>query len=385
MEKGKTFESVEVGPIRPPSEAESLLIRVTRNCPWNKCRFCGLYKGKQFSIRKKEIVIAEIDTIKKCVDVFLKIENCNDCEKLQAQFELQNELDSQGAINAYKIALNWFRSGMESIFLQDANTMVVKTQDLVEIIKHIKNSFPNIKRITSYARSQTIINKSDSELTDLYEAGLNRIHIGMETGSDRILAMMDKGVDRTAHITAGQKVKYAGFELSEYYMPGLGGVEYSMENARESADVLNQINPDFIRIRTLAIPKNVPLNEDWEKGKFKCANDKLIVKELMMFLENLHGITSTIISDHILNLIPEVEGKLPRDKKTMIGELQWFLDLPAYDQMIFRIGRRTGQMSTKGDLRNTAIVNRVEHMMKRNNIGPDNIDQVIADFMKNFI
>ena len=137
------------------------------------------------------------------------------------------------------------------------------------------------------------------------EAGLNRIHIGMETGSDVILKLVDKGTTKAKQILAGQKVKAAGIELSEYFIPGLGGNEYSELNALETADALNQINPDFIRIRTLAVTERGSLMEDYKKGIFTRANDTKMVEELLLMIENLQGITSTIVSsDHIINLLP---------------------------------------------------------------------------------
>ena len=177
-------------------------------------------------------------------------------------------------------------------------------------------NIPGIERITSYARSETVVRISDEDLKRITEAGLDRIHIGMETGSDTILQLVRKGTTKAKQILAGQKIKKAGMELSEYYMPGLGGHEYSDLNALETADALNQINPDFIRIRTFALTEHSPLKEDYEQGVFTRTNDTKMIQELLLMIENLQGISSTIInSDHTLNLLPEAEGRLPDDKK----------------------------------------------------------------------
>lgn len=377
------YEGFEIGPIRPPSEADSLLLRVTRNCPWNQCKFCGLYKGQKFSIRPKEHVIKDIDLIKNCIDKLKEAQKSSESR----QSILRELRESLGPENewAYHSATMWYRSGMRSIFLQDANTMILKPDDMVAILNHIKTNFPEVERITSYARSQTLARISDEDLKRIAEAGLNRIHVGMESASDDVLKLVKKGVDKATHIIAGQKVKKAGIKLSEYYMPGLGGNEYSNQNALETADALNQINPDFIRIRTLAVPDNVPLSEDYHNGTFTRTNDVKMVEELLLFIENLHGITSTVKSDHILNLVTEVEGVLPQDKGKMINAMRWFLELDKEEQLIFRIGRRTGIINGMKDLSNPSLRSKVKGIIEQIDITAANVDTVTDELMKRFI
>jgi radical SAM superfamily enzyme YgiQ (UPF0313 family) len=216
-------------------------------------------------------------------------------------------------------------------------------------------------------------------------AGLSRIHIGMESGSDKVLARIKKGVDKKTHITAGQKVKKAGMELSEYIMPGLGGRDFSREHALESADALNQINPDFIRLRTLAIPDHVELFEEYQKGDFKKLNDIETAKELLVFLQALDGITSTIKSDHILNLFENLEGGLPQDKEKMINIVQMFLDLDPIKRMLYQVGRRMGVFRTMDDLNSATKRNHVENACLGAGINPDNVDDAIDELMKRFI
>jgi radical SAM superfamily enzyme YgiQ (UPF0313 family) len=366
------YKGYEVGPIRPPSESISLMLRITRNCPWNKCTFCTLYKNRQFSIRPKEHILKDVDSIKILIDGFKGIQN-KDIEKLK-----DNE-------TLYWTAWNWFENGMESVFLQDANSLLYRTADLIEILLHLRNLFPEIQRVTSYARSHTVARIDDDNLKALREAGLSRIHIGLESGSDRILSLVKKGVDKQTHILAGQKLKKAGIELSEYYMPGLGGKEYWKENAIETADALNQINPDFIRIRTLAVLPNSPLAEDYQNGTFTKMNDVDVVKELLLFVEKLDGISSMIKSDHILNLLPEVEGKLPDHIEKIIEVLNWFLDLSLEDQMIYRIGRRSLIMHSKDDLYVPRRRKHVENFISQHKITAENIDQMIDKLMNRFV
>lgn len=384
MTKNIEYTGFEVGPIRPPSEAESLLIRVTRNCPWNKCRFCGLYKGKKFSIRPKEHVFKDIDLVKQCIDMIKAYKSSVADDKKKVLDEFTDNLGESG-MWAYQTAVMWIRSGMKSVFIQDANSMVIKADDMVDILNYLRRVFPNIERITTYARSHTIAKIEDDDLERISAAGLNRIHIGMESGCDKVLKLVDKGVEKEQHIIAGKKIMKSGIELSEYYMPGLGGLEYLEENAIESADAINQINPDFIRIRTLAVPKQTLLHGDYEKGIFKRTSDIDMVKELLVFIKKLDGITSAVKSDHILNLITEVEGKLPEDKEKIIAALEKFLSLGDEDQMIYRIGRRTGIMNRLFHVDNESKRVRIKDIIEKNNINLENIDEVTDSLIKKFI
>ena len=186
-----------------------------------------------------------------------------------------------------------------------------------------------VKRITSYSRSDTIDRMSADDLRALREAGLNRIHIGMESGCDEVLTMMHKGATKELHVRAGLKVKAAGMELSEYYMPGLGGCDLWREHAQDTADAMNRINPDFIRLRTLAIPERAPLAEEVRAGRFRKCPDLLVAEEILLFLDILEGVTGYLASDHILNLFPELEGRLPDDMQRMRDLLWGFLTMDA--------------------------------------------------------
>ena len=378
------YQGFEIGPIRPPSEHASLLLRITRNCPWNRCKFCTLYKGKTFSIRSKEDVKADLDAVRLCIDSFEAMANQSAHEKDKTHRTLLSQLGENGQY-AYQSAVGWYNANMESVFLQDANTMLVKPNDLVEILEYLRSLFPNVKRVTSYGRSHTIARISDDNLTRMAEAGLNRIHIGMESGSDTILKLIDKGVDKQTHIAAGLKVKTAGIELSEYFIPGLGGKEYSKENALETADALNQINPDFIRIRTLSVPRRALLYKDYEDGIFTRTNDTDVVGELLLFITQLNGINSVIKSDHILNLISEVDGKLPEDKAKMISALNWYLALAEKDQILFRVGRRTGLMNSIGDFGKSGLQETVTQICEQNDIHSGNVDNIVKKLMNRFV
>ena len=387
IQKRKTdrlYQGVEQGPIRPPSEACSLLIRVTRNCPWNRCTFCPVYKRLRFSVRSVDHVKKDIDAIHTSIQM---IRNMADENGRIRRAEIRSaagnhEPPDPGAFNA---GLNWFAGGMNSIFIQDANSLIIKPHDFIEILIHLKNRFPWVERITSYARSHTIARIKDSDLKEIKDAGLNRIHIGLESGSDKVLKMVKKGITKATHIKAGLKVKKAGMELSEYIMPGLGGREYSKIHALETADALNHINPDFIRLRTLAIPNSVELFDDWEAGRFKKCTDLMMAKEILLLIQALNGITSVVKSDHILNLFENVEGTLPQDKESMLEILRTFLAMEPEHQCLYQVGRRLGFFSRISDMESPRRLKKAEKACRQFGIIPENVDEVIDELMKRFI
>jgi hypothetical protein len=353
LRTAETYQGFEVGPIRPPSEARSLLLRITRNCPWNRCKFCCLYKGEAFSLRSVEHILKDIDTIRFYVDEIRRIIQSSGGAKHHELTALHAGKSVQEQM-AFHVALNWYRGGMTSVFFQDANSLIIKPI-------------------------------SDEDMGRMAEAGLNRIHIGMESASDTVLKFVKKGVDKKTHVAAGQKVKRAGIELSEYYMPGLGGREYSRESALETADAMNRINPDFIRIRTLAVPDDVELFEDWQAGRFNKCSDIEAAGELLLFLQNLGGITSTVKSDHILNLFQEVEGCLPDDKELMIEPIRNFLAMDAEQQLLYIVGRRTGIFSRLEDMNDPKLKMAAELSREEHQVTLDNIDEFTAEIMQGFI
>ena len=378
------YQGFEQGPIRPPSEAYSLLVRVTRNCPWNHCTFCPVYKDSRFSIRPKDHVIKDIDSVYRSVEIIQK--TAEEGGKVPpAEIRRTAENDDNMDPRAFNAALNWVSGGMRSVFIQDANSLIIKSSDLVEILTHLKTCFPWVERITSYARSHTIARISDDNLKAIRDAGLNRIHIGLESGSDKVLKMIKKGVTKESQIKAGLKVKKAGMELSEYVMPGLGGKAFSKEHAVETADALNQINPDFIRLRTLAIPNIVALYDDYEAGRFEKCTDLMMAEEVLLFIESLNGITSVLKSDHILNLFQNLEGKFPEDKENMLDIVRRFLAMTPDRQCIYQVGRRLGYFSRLSDMDNPRRLERAQKSCRQFGITPENVDEVIDELMRRFI
>ena len=374
MDAVEPYSGFEQGPIRPPSESDSLLIRVTRNCPWNRCTFCGLYKGEGFSRRPLAHVQRDIDTVHRY---------CTALERGGATSAGITILP--GEEMAYYAARNWLLAGAQSVFLQDSNSLIVNPDDLVRLVRHLKCLFPSIKRITSYARSQTIARMDDDQLQRLAAAGLNRIHIGLESGCDQVLEFVNKGADKQTHILAGQKVKRAGIQLSEYYMPGLGGQARSREHALESADAFNQIDPDFIRLRTLALPAVLDLAREARAGRFEPLGDVAVAEELLLFLGALDGISSQVKSDHILNLFEEIDGTLPRDKEAMLAVIRRFLAWDPREQVLYRIGRRCGVFRCLDDCTEPMRRRRALHYVEQLGANPDTVDRIVAEVVQRFI
>ena len=311
LSKLKTY-SYEMGSIRPPSEggSSSLLIRVTRNCPWNKCTFCyGFpYNRERFQLRSIEEIKAdvnaakaisnEIGTLSWKLGYAGKIEPL--AEVLQDNLFNSNNLAIDSNLHCIVNVFNWLCSGGKTVFLQDADTLIMRTPQLLEVIDYLRETFPSIERITSYARAKTIYRKKPEELSQLRQAGLSRLHIGLETGDDDLLSYVNKGVTAEEHIAAGKKAIEAGFELSEYIMPGLGGRSKWVQHAQNTARVLNEINPHFIRSRPFVPMYNTPMFEAYRKGEFELTSQHERLREIKLMIENLQ-VTSRVCFDHSRN------------------------------------------------------------------------------------
>ena len=281
----------ELGPIRPVDEGDSLLIRTTRGCPWNRCDFCVNFKSSKFSIRS-------VSDIKK---------------------------DIESAAQYYG------GHPFQRCFLQDGDSLIMKTDQVLNILKHLKHHFPTLEVISSYGRAQSMVRKSKQELKELCEAGLNLLYCGMESGSDRVLDYINKGVSALDIITAGRHAIDAGMQLSEFIILGLGGVNLWKEHAIETARVLNAINPYKIRVLTIGIKPGSTLEEKWNRDDFLLQSEEEIIKEQRVLLEQLDGITSHYANHHSVDLLLEARGQLPEDKTKLINIMDRFLNLPKED------------------------------------------------------
>jgi len=376
----------EQGPIRPPSEATSLLIRVTRNCPWNKCAFCHTYRGSKFELRSVDDVKKDIQAMKDIEDKITGL-SLKWGEGGRVTREVLRQIyNSKEFYNdfIYTVAA-WLYFGGENIFLQDANSLILKTADLVSILDFLREKFPQIKRITTYCRSHTAARKTAVEFQQLKKAGLSRIHIGMESGSEEVLSMIHKGVTAEDHIKAGLNIKQAGIELSEYVMPGLGGVKWTRQHALETARVINAINPDFVRLRTLHVVPSTEMDELMKNGEFKPLNDEEILKEIKLFIEELNVHGTYLASDHILNLLEELEGRFPEDKQKILSVIERYFELPDEDRLIFRLGRRTGAFGKLDDLAEKETYLRLKAVIDQYAAAGGNLEEDIIKTMNNYI
>ncbi len=278
--------------------------------------------------------------------------------------------------------------GTGACFLQDADNLIMRTDDLVDVLTDLRQVFPEIKRVTTYSRSRTVTRKSSESLKRIHASGLDRVHIGLETGYDPLLKLVRKGVTAAQQVEAGRKLVEAGMQVSEYVMPGLGGRAMWREHAVETARVLNQINPHFIRLRSLRIPSRVPLHARLKDGSFHMLTDDELAEELRVFIEHLDGITSTVTSDHIMNLLEEVGGKLPEDKPKMLAVIRAYQGLPDEERLIYRIGRRGGAFRSTRDLdRDPATCRKIKRMITevQQQGGPEAIERMIADMVDQYI
>ncbi len=377
--------SFEIGPIRPPSEAYSLLLRVTRNCPWNKCLFCHIYKGRRFERRPVEEVKADISAAYEIAQelkaLSWRLGSGGDISR-----EVLQHVFSHPYNECFRMVALWLHLGGRNVFLQDANSLVLRTEELSSILRFLKEKFPQVERITSYARSRTIARtKTVEDLKELRSAGLTRLHLGLESGWDFLLDYMKKGVTASQHIEAGQKIMASGIELSEYVILGLGGRRWWKEHARETAKVLNQINPHFIRIRTLMVLPQMPLWEKIEKGEFELQSEEEMIVEERLLIEELEA-KSYFVSDHILNLLGELEGKLPEEKPKLLGIIDRFLSMSKEEKLNFCLGRRAGIYERLDDMKDPALWGQVEALKHRiEQEYPEGVEKAIFKMKEAFL
>jgi radical SAM superfamily enzyme YgiQ (UPF0313 family) len=273
------------GPIyRPPSEADSLLVQATIGCPHNRCTFCMVYKkGPRYCVRP----VAEIKE------------------------------DLVAARDAYG-------PNIRTLFFPAGNTIAMQTDDLCEICRFAWQMFPGLARITVYGSSQYIHKKGPEGLKRLAAAGLSRIHVGLESGDNVILKQIRKGTDSREQIEAGKWVMQAGLELSLYVIMGIGGKERTVPHAKETARVLNAIDPHFIRIRTFVPKIDTPLLNEVQQGTFRMLSPHELLRETDMLIRDL-AVSSCLASDHYTNYI-NLEGRLPEAKDRLLEEIRIALE-----------------------------------------------------------
>ena len=368
-----------VGPIRPPSEASSLLLQVTRGCTWNRCRFCNIYRDTTFKAFDADSVKRDIDTIAAYAEIireYRRPDGSWDLNGLNYRLGLiggPGERADAGAPatepscapaeegpeaasvedrrQSFYMVAQWLVNGGENVFLQDGNTTALSSGRLADVLIYLKQTFPGIRRITSYGRAAELSRHDADYYAELKEAGLDRIHSGFESGSDKVLTLINKGCTSEQEIAAGRAVKAGGIELSVYFMPGIGGRELSRENAEETARVINAIDPDFLRIRTAAIKPGTELHEIFFPaqdtspeafGSHTLCSDDDKVREIRRVIELADGISTRIVSDHMVNLLQDVQGPMcGPGKAELLSGIDRYLDLPETERRIYQLLRRS--------------------------------------------
>ncbi len=377
-----SIEPFEIAFIRPPTENQSLAFRLTRNCYWNHCAFCPVYKfGPRFSKRSFEAIQNDIqhtaaldrlldaqmdwdadlfppsdrDLYQKSAQLIQQI----NAARQQAGREpspaeqpdksvtddpilswfLQWVKDTPTIEDAVNHLLFWRMAGKKHCFLGDADALILKPSFIDQVISEIKKKFPSIDRFTVYGRTASAArSRSLDDLKAYRSSGLDRVHFGIESGADRVLKFMKKGETRTDHIEGCQKTKSAGLSCSVYVMPGLGGVEWSTEHATETASVLTEIEPDYIRLRSLEIFPQTPLAQARDNGNFSEADEDRVVEEIRTMVSEIQGNT-ILLSDSASNLL-DINGRLPADRETMLDRIDAYLNMPERERRLYSLKSR---------------------------------------------
>jgi Fe-S oxidoreductase len=273
------FDNAEGMVFRPPSEANSLILRVTIGCAHNACAFCGMYRDVAFRVRPPEEVAALID----------------------------------------KAARHW--PDTRRIFLADGDALVLKTDRLLDILSRVKAAFPKLARVTCYGGPQDILRKTPQELMALKAAGLQIIYLGIESGDDAVLAEVQKGATAAEMIAAGRRVLGAGIKLSAMVILGLGGTDRSREHALATARVVSAISPTMLSALTLMLYDGTPLRAATDRGAFHPLSPYGFLQELHLMMENIDVATPCIFrSNHVSNFLP-LAGTLPHDKTRLLADI----------------------------------------------------------------
>lgn len=262
-----------------------------------------MYKGQPFVYRSVEDIKADIDTVKAISDELTTVSR-----KMGQGGRITRELGmailrADPSLNnnyCFITVFNWLHSGGKTAFLQDADSMIMRSHEIIEVLKYLRVALKTLTRVTSYTRSKTLARKKPEELKAIREAGLDRLHVGLETGDDELLNIVRKGVTSAEQIEGGKKAMDAGFQLSEYWMPGLGGSERWRQHAENTARVLTTINPNYIRSRPFVPRCGTPIFGDYKQGRLNLTSPHERLEELRVMIENLN-VTSRVCFDHNMN------------------------------------------------------------------------------------
>ncbi|MBQ2134787.1 MAG: radical SAM protein [Phascolarctobacterium sp.] len=278
------FDTYDTPVFRPPSEARSFILRVTRGCAHNKCTYCNMYRGVPFQILKDEEISRQI-----------------------------------------ALAAHYGKDRVRRVFLADGDALVLPTAKLLKILQALRDTFPKLQRVSSYAAPKDILRKSEEELRQLKEAGLQLLYYGMETGDDITLKAVNKGVNGEEAVEAGRRVTASGMKLSIMVILGLAGKEGSKRHALETAKAINIIQPTMWSALCLMLYRGSELLDQFERGEFNPLSPAECMEELYTIMENVNlpeDKHCLFRSNHISNYIP-LAGTLPKDKQRLLREIKY--------------------------------------------------------------
>jgi len=347
--------TIDMGPMGPIGEGEALMVRVNRNCPWNQCLFCPVYKSKKFASRGVAEIKRDIDAILRVGHLLETVsgkmglrgrikrevigELIKNYPEIYGEYPVNVTSEQWLALQSLRNIANWFIHGSKRVFLQDANALFLKPGDLTEVLRYLKKSFPTIDTVTCYARSKTCAQRSIAELRELKEAGLSWCFVGIESGCDQVLDYMKKGAEKMDHISGGRKIMDAGIQMAAFVMPGLAGSheELAQRHIQETIDVLNEIRPTEVRVRSLAILESAPLYARWKSGEFVAPSEDRMVQELKMFLQGL-TFDCTFETLQLTNVFT-LKGKLAAQRETWLERIDRYQAWPPLEKARFLLDR----------------------------------------------
>ena len=273
------FDTAEGPVFRPPSEANSFILRVTIGCSHNRCTYCNMYRSVDFRVRTMDEIMAQINAAKS------------------------------------------YGEYIRRIFLADGNALVLPMETLLEILTILKETFPKLRRVSCYAGPKDILRKTPEELELLYEAGLTLVYYGMESGDDEVLSHVCKGVNAQESIAAGQRVVASKIKLSIMVIVGIGGKAGSKGHAHHTALAINAIKPNMLSALTLMMYRGSELREEYERGEFEILSPAESMGELYELIRQIELPSEAhciFRSNHISNHI-SLAGTLPRDKEQLLN------------------------------------------------------------------
>ena len=291
-----------------------------------------MYKGEKFQLRSPGELKADMDAMAALAgdlrNISMDLGQGGEITR-DAAMVLMDKVPELNHHNGFAMFFQWLCAGAKTAFIQDGNSILMKTKDFMDALRYLRTLFPSIERVTTYARSRTLAQKSLEDLVALRKSGLDRLHLGLETGDDDLLTKIKKGVTAQGHIDGGKKAMEAGFQVSEYWMPGLGGREMTTGHALNTARVLSAINPDYIRSRPFRAIPGTPMHTWINQGEMHILSPHEQLRELKEMITALN-VTSRVCFDHAGNNWLNPSGRLllshgyegyqfPDEKEKLLG------------------------------------------------------------------